>query len=41
MKIFARDKVYVQKNDLMYGTAGIATLAIIFDKVFGRIFNLS
>lgn len=41
MKIFTRDKVYVQKKDLkylMHRAEGIAIPASIFDKVFGRTF---
>lgn len=41
MKVFANNKVYVQKNDLAYfmrGTEGVSIPSSIIDKVFGEIF---
>ena len=41
MKIFANNKVYVQKNDLAYfmrGAEGILIPSSIIDKVFGQVF---
>ena len=41
MKVFANNKVYIQKNDLAYfmrGAEGVSVPSSIIDKVFGQVF---